>query len=457
MRVEMHRLRRRLRDYYNGEGDARTCVRIEIPAGRLCALWSFAPARTTRKRPVTSAAPGLEAPSKVPPKSPRSRFPRRAASLDRRVAAAAGRRVWHRASVARGPAKAIAGALTEGVSTAAPFLQRPALPKCVSDAAPPSMDRPPGSDLGPRRLLPRRGGDRSSGAAYVAGASDAHLFESARSGTFSYRVPLRARTYEMRLYFIEPVFGPENDQGGEGNRLFNVVVNGRKVLDRFDILADADGAVDRRRSRLQGYLCPRPTARSTSSFRASRAPPPQRHRIRAGAAAYSEPRPAASAEQLLYRFRRQPVDPDSYSRGGRVALHPGPVRNTSDQEIFRHERFGRFRYAVPPIAVRTRSIFISRRNIGAKGNPGGGGAERAFSASFATARPAYAASISSKKQASITAWCGRSITSRRMPRVNCCSPSSPSRTTPRSTLGGDRRGRTGHFRVGGDGDGGAVK
>ncbi len=45
---------------------------------------------------------------------------------------------------------------------------------------------------------------------------------------------------ELRLHFAETVYGPESaEAGGEGSRMMTVRANGKTLLSRFDIVADA--------------------------------------------------------------------------------------------------------------------------------------------------------------------------------------------------------------------------
>ena len=77
--------------------------------------------------------------------------------------------------------------------------------------------------------------------------TDSRLFQHTRTGEFSYDIPLKPGTYELTLYFAETELGPRLEmrgsegRGGEGDRRFNVVMNGRTILKDFDILSDADG------------------------------------------------------------------------------------------------------------------------------------------------------------------------------------------------------------------------
>jgi beta-galactosidase len=72
-------------------------------------------------------------------------------------------------------------------------------------------------------------------------ASDPRLYESFREGEFSYRVPVPNGRYKITLKFEEPA-------AAVGERVFDVFVNGKAVLKRFDIVAAAGGklrAVDK--------------------------------------------------------------------------------------------------------------------------------------------------------------------------------------------------------------------
>jgi beta-galactosidase len=72
-------------------------------------------------------------------------------------------------------------------------------------------------------------------------ASDPRLYDSFREGEFSYRVPVPNGRYKITLKFQEPA-------AAAAERLFDVLVNGKAVLRRFDIAAAAGGklrAVDK--------------------------------------------------------------------------------------------------------------------------------------------------------------------------------------------------------------------
>jgi beta-galactosidase len=67
-------------------------------------------------------------------------------------------------------------------------------------------------------------------------ASDPRLYDSFREGEFSYRVPVPSGRYLITLRFEEPA-------AAAGERVFDVVVNGKKMLKHFDIAAATGGTL----------------------------------------------------------------------------------------------------------------------------------------------------------------------------------------------------------------------
>ncbi len=83
------------------------------------------------------------------------------------------------------------------------------------------------------------GSAESTPVHFISRTYDPGLFQTMRTGKFRYHIRLAPGRYELRLYFVETQFGPNNPGGGgENSRVFNVYANGRPLLTNFDILAD---------------------------------------------------------------------------------------------------------------------------------------------------------------------------------------------------------------------------
>jgi beta-galactosidase len=66
-------------------------------------------------------------------------------------------------------------------------------------------------------------------------AADPRLFDSYRVGQFSYRVPVPDGKYKITLRFAEPT------ASAAGERLFDVSINGKRLLKQLDVFATAGG------------------------------------------------------------------------------------------------------------------------------------------------------------------------------------------------------------------------
>jgi hypothetical protein len=73
----------------------------------------------------------------------------------------------------------------------------------------------------------------------ATGTSDPELLAGERNGNFQYIVPVADSTYTVKLYFVETWFGNgEPGGGGVGSRVFQIDINGERLLRHFDILAE---------------------------------------------------------------------------------------------------------------------------------------------------------------------------------------------------------------------------
>jgi hypothetical protein len=184
---------------------------------------------------------------------------------------------------------------------------------------------------------------------FIARAPDMTLYQTFRSGTFAYNIPLKPGNYEMHLYFVETQYGPGTLSGGETTRLFNVDVNGKRLLNIFDIIKDAGGnnIADVRvfkdvRPTTDGYLHLRFEALNNpailNAVEIMPAPPGKIRPIR------------FVAQNNSYTDHAGNVwNPDCFYSGGQLALHVAhpAVSGTQDPNLYSSERFGNFSYAIP--------------------------------------------------------------------------------------------------------------
>lgn len=79
----------------------------------------------------------------------------------------------------------------------------------------------------------------------IFGTREQKLFRRGREGNFRYDIPLKPGVYELRLYFAETMFGEtgESGFGGESTRYFDVLVNGQTVIHALDVIAEAGASV----------------------------------------------------------------------------------------------------------------------------------------------------------------------------------------------------------------------
>jgi beta-galactosidase len=83
----------------------------------------------------------------------------------------------------------------------------------------------------------------AAGATQFAGTRDPLLYQHLRAGRFGYEIPLENGRYEVMLGFVEP-----DVKTAAGSRVFDVVANGRRLLEGFDVIEAAgmaDSAVTR--------------------------------------------------------------------------------------------------------------------------------------------------------------------------------------------------------------------
>jgi hypothetical protein len=342
VRVEINRLRKRLADYYAGDGASHR-LRISIPVGQY--VPDFQPIVVG---PAAVPQNGATAPVAVAAPQP-SRF--------RLVAFSIGVGL-----VLLGAALVVLLVLLHRQQKPPAVALEPARPSVEE----PTIGLPPGNEVrvlagSPRSYVDHAGKLWNADAWFSGGnavksdvrhierTQDPSFYRTSRQGQFRYDIPLKPGVYELHLHFAETVYGPENSgMGGEGSRLFSVRANGKPLLTRFDILADAGGD-DTADDRVFTDLSPGRDGQLHLEFAgddgkdaavsAIEILPGVRGRIR--------PVRLLARQTPYYSNDSQWWSPDNYFQGGQLASYSDPVAGTDDPELYETERWGNFSYAVP--------------------------------------------------------------------------------------------------------------
>src|ERR1017187_3091242 len=233
-RVEIHRLRKKLREYYAAEGSHQP-LKIIVPPGMYTPVFqqdgnSAVPPPVNGGAIPESAAEPLTDPvldeAELPPAAPATRSPGK-------------RRTWLLTSaiIVIGVAAVTVGAfrIAAGHQPEAP----PRLPPRPGAAAPDNAVRiiagydrkyiaHHGHTWLPDRYFEGGGQPRQPFRQFFARKSDPLLYQNGRIGLTAYNIPLKPGTYELKLHFVEPVYGPGLETGGgENSRAFDILLNGK--------------------------------------------------------------------------------------------------------------------------------------------------------------------------------------------------------------------------------------
>jgi hypothetical protein len=356
VRVEAHRLRKRLMEYYAGEGKDHP-IHLSIPAG------TYVPAFTRQSsdpakldRTVTILRPGAW---------PRSYV---AAIVAFGLIILSGFLLFRAYSAKRETVGAAVSNVQRTVpSNAAPYAEVP-LRILAGYSGKPQIDTA-GNVWQPDQYF-HLGGTWSRSDSAVARTSDPMLFKHWRNGDFSYDIPVRPGVYELHLYFV----APEPDSNDIST--FSVYVNGDKVLPGFDVRSDALGA-------------------NIADERVFRDITPGSDQIlhlgfvdRRGPATLSaiEILPGTPHRQLPIRLVTQPTSytdhsgqfwrPDDHYMDGYTGKARRKIEGTPDPDLFAAERYGHFTYALP-VDTRDRYTLILHfaESYFGPGEAGGGGEE----------------------------------------------------------------------------------
>ena len=362
VRVEAHRLRKRLAAFYAGSGRNRP-LRITIPVGQYRPVVEANVPPPAGKLPdlplvaefaeeddVLQAAEPSAPPAAAPPAArPVPLFRRRwfwPGFLAGAILVTGFAVVWsiHSRATARTPAFTSAG--RPGPESPAAGIEGGEIRILAGCTKARYVGRLGTVWLGDRFF--HGGATFDNGPATVRRAFDPFPFESRRDGLdFSYDIPVKPGKYELRLYFDEFHFGVGLNPGGENSRSMDISLNGGMLLHYFDVYADAGGGEI---GHIRAFRDVSPTSDGMVHLRFVAL----NDRAFVNAIELT-PQPANGIRPIRMLARSSPfVDrrgavwqPDDYVVGGQAIVRQEVVTGTSDPELYEGERFGNFNYAIP--------------------------------------------------------------------------------------------------------------
>jgi len=214
---------------------------------------------------------------------------------------------------------------------------------------------------------------------HIARTRSPELYLTARTGVFSYKIPLAPGVYELRLHFAETSYSPASTLGGgENSRVFDIQLNGRPLLRQFDIVSDggantADIRVFRDISPdKDGYLRLDFTATlGLPMINAIEIVPGLRHRMR--------PIRMVAQNSFFVDKSGNLWMPDAYFSSGQLAADKLAVAGTADPGLFAGERYGNFNYALPVDGASFKvTLYFSEKYWGSDVSKKGGVGSRVF-------------------------------------------------------------------------------
>lgn len=358
-RVEAHRLRKKLKEYYSGEGQDHK-IQIVLPLGTYLPVFSrrveehsdtpgavLDPELLADVQPVEEPEPSSSA-SDFPPEPPE--IAPRGAPGDHPsgvpvfrwilVFGALAAFVWvaflwlrHR------PLSLDAKAQTPSASQAAPVDLTGTLPLRIMSGYSGQPQTDSAGLVWKPDMYFHNGGVWHRGESAVQRTNKPILFAQWRTGDFFYDIPLKPGIYELHLYFVT--------SNAEESSVFTVSINGQRALTAFDINSDALGQniADERVFRdvspsKDGYLHLGFTSEGGE-------PSLNGIEILPGLPHKQLPIRIVTQQNAFTDRSGQLWSPDDYYMNGRMTSSPQPVSGTADPDLFAFERYGHFTYALP--------------------------------------------------------------------------------------------------------------
>jgi len=370
VRVEAHRLRKRLREYYETEGKDHT-LRIELPVGAYVPVFVSrnGEAQQDWSQSGSNAPPAEEAKPEPgpPPVAPASRRARIAAVAGVAVLGlAVVSLVWVGRSLRQAPAPApVPPQQPVDLSATATVGEI----RIAAGSASAVRDRDGQLWLSDRYF---QGGRAVTNPKLdPASTLTPELFRSWREVQFAYHIPLKAGTYELTLWFCEPVL-----RSGSGNsRTFRITLNGRVLVEEMDPITEAGGG-QIVTARTWRDIQPGPGGLLHLEFSPLAGPAVlSALSIVPGTPGRLRPIRIAAREEPYTDSAGRVWLSDRFFFGGKLVKRIEPIQGTEDPELYRGERYGRLTYTIPapPDSTYTAVFHFAETWFGSRQGGGGEG------------------------------------------------------------------------------------
>lgn len=359
VRVEAHRVRKRLHDYYESEGASHP-IRLVLPQGSyLPHFVSASEARAVPENGTGGSIPKIVAPLPMPlPKpGPLGKYAIALFALVLLGLIGAGYFLYlHSRGKTQAPSAALPTTSIPSTGLGAPdvLIMAGSTAKSYTDQ---------GGHVWAADRFFDGGEEWAVRYRRILRTSDPQLFLSARQGQdFGYAIPLKPGSYELRLYFAETFYGEDNSEGGgESSRMFDVTANGAPLLTSFDPLSDAGGS-NTADVRVFAGISPGTDGKLHLRFH-------NRFDLKGVAFVNAiELTPTEGKTMLTVRWvtgnsamedqEGRLWVPDQFVEGGRRRAHRDSVTGTADPELYQSERYGNFTYAIPVETDKTYALTL---------------------------------------------------------------------------------------------------
>ena len=182
---------------------------------------------------------------------------------------------------------------------------------------------------------------------------DNTIYDHGREGDFRYDIPVKPGIYELRLHFAETRYGQLPLEGADAERRFNVCLNGKVLLDDFDIAKESSES-DTATVKVWNDIAPAADGFLHLAFSGHSGPPMVNGiEITPGVRGKVLPIRLICSARPVYDRESRFWSADEYYRGGRSLVRKKPVAGGEDPNLFHSVRFGNFSYAIPVVPGRT--------------------------------------------------------------------------------------------------------